>query len=241
MDNLENDPNQELNQDKTDYIHDIDTSNPFSNAMKKVSELLQKMKLIKPGQLLLGDNTTNTKGYQTTSKDPLEATDKKSLRARLITAFENHQKKRADKINAKSSPNRLKVQTISQSTKQQLDQTVTPEQLQAIIHHKTPAQIAVERLKNDQQSQPRTLIDNSRKPQELTNSEEILDVPDSAEIELDESFDLPKKGTQEAAQSPLKTENLTVENTQQKIYIPQPKKTTPRTTDTKTEPEDRTM
>lgn len=90
-------------------IDDSALSNPFSNAFKNI---LQKLHLIKSDQKLIGDRETNSKGYQITSKDPLAATDKKSLKSILRNAFENHQQKRAEKIRAKNTANTMPKYTI---------------------------------------------------------------------------------------------------------------------------------
>ncbi len=90
-------------------IEDSALSNPFSNAFKNI---LQKLHLIKSDQKLIGDRETNSRGYQITSKDPLAATDKKSLKSILRNAFENHQQKRAEKIRAKNVANTMPKYTI---------------------------------------------------------------------------------------------------------------------------------
>lgn len=90
-------------------IEDSALSNPFSNAFKNI---LQKLHLIKSDQKLIGDRETNSRGYQITSKDPLAATDKKSLKSILRNAFENHQQKRAEKIRAKNTANTMPKYTI---------------------------------------------------------------------------------------------------------------------------------
>lgn len=90
-------------------IEDSALSNPFSNAFKNI---LQKLHLIKSDQKLIGTKETNSKGYQITSKNPLEATDKKSLKAILRNAFESHQQKRAEKLREKSATNTMPKYTI---------------------------------------------------------------------------------------------------------------------------------
>lgn len=103
------DKNIEQKQDGYINVDESTLSNPFSNAFKNI---LQKLHLIKNDQKLIGTKETNSKGYQITSKNPLEATDKKSLKAILRNAFESHQQKRAEKLREKNATNTMPKYTI---------------------------------------------------------------------------------------------------------------------------------
>lgn len=215
MEDKENDKNLET------YEQEIDEStlsNPFSNALKN---LLQKMHLIKSDQKLIGDKETNSRGYQTTSKNPLEATERKSLKAILRTAFEDMQNKRAEKIRAKNATNTMTKYTIGEQGKSaEQTQTVSKDPTHEFIRPPTAAEKAAMRAQANQPAP--NLINNTVILAETEN--EISDSMSAAEIEVDESFtkDSDAKTTtiSETSKTPLSIENITIEDNKNKVIIP---------------------
>lgn len=240
------DQNNEQNLDS--YKHEIDeskVSGPFSNALKSISSLLQKMHLIKPDQVLIGDKDTNSRGYQTTSKNPLEATERKSLKAILRTVFEERQNRRADKIRAKTSQNKLQVHLVGQDQNKEESQTIAKDPTQEFVRPLTPAERAA--LRNQASQAPQTLINNTVILAETREDmEETLEEPTLGDIAIDssqiKSTDTKTQDTQDVAQTPLRAEELTVEKTDKpKVVIPKVVQPTQKTNEGNTEHEDISM
>lgn len=217
--------------DYTYETNDTKSSNPFSSALKSINNFLEKINLKKFEQARIGTPETNSRGYQTTSKDPLEATSKKSLKAILRSAFEDFQTKRLEKINAKSSVNTLPVHKIGDT--QEINQPAQKDSEKTLPHIKAQELAAQRAAQRAQQNEPvQTLINNSVKSAEITKEEqEFTDGPSAAEITVDESFSHDENNmentVQDVAQTQLKAETLQVEsNNPNKVIIPKQIKST---------------
>lgn len=209
--------------------NDDKPSNPFSNAFKS---LLQKMHLIKPDQTLIGDKDTNSRGFQTTSKDPFAATDKKSLKAILRTAFEDMQKKRAENIRAKASPNKLQVHKVGETQTVEQVQDVSKDPTKEVIRPLTASERAAQKAQQIRQAP--NIINNTVIMAEAESAEiELEEVPSAAEIEFDETFeqnqDRNLDQSQDGINKTLETVNIEVDSTQQnQIIMPKVKPKEPK-------------
>ena len=234
-------------QNNNNQDQEVNKSNPFSNAVKKISAFLQKMNLIKPGQLLLGDAKTNRIGYQVTSKDAIDATAPTSIKGLLRKAFEDHQNNRQNKIREKNTQNKLIVHTIGQSEKSDPTQTVTQEQAKEFINPLKDAAAranAREAAKALQNQTPQNIINNTVIIAE--SNDRIEEIPESGDIHIDTSkiqeTDNKVAATQEvqeAAQSPLVLENMAIKDNTNKIIIPT--STNAKKVTTTTKDDDRTV
>lgn len=225
--------NQNPENDKNNYIHNLDDStlsNPFSNALKSINQFLEKINLKKPEQARIGTKETNSRGYQTTSKDVLEATEKKSLKAILRNAFEARQQKRAEKLRAKTATNTMPKYTVGEQGKStEQTQTVQKDPSKEFIKPLTAAEKAARKAQTVQAAP--NLVNNTVILAETESKvEEKYNAPTSGEINVDESYtqdtDNKSTETQEVVQAPLRAENLNVESNPTKIVIPENKKTT---------------
>ena len=202
------------------YEQEIDESklsNPFSNALKSLTSLLQKMHLINPSQTLIGDKDTNSRGFQTTSKDPFSATDKKSLKAILRTAFNDLQNKRAEKLQAKNSVNTMAKQTIGGQSK-------TTEQTPIISN--TPTQEFIRPLTAAEKAAMRTqqapnLINNTVVLAETIVEPDIEQDTsiDAGEIDVDKDFNNKEKSGIEATTINIEKQPVSEQNIQPKNRI----------------------
>lgn len=225
--------NQNPENDKNNYIHNLDDStlsNPFSNALKSINQFLEKINLKKPEQARIGTKETNSRGFQTTSKDVLEATEKKSLKAILRNAFEARQQKRAEKLRAKTATNTMPKYTVGEQGKStEQTQTVSKDPTKEFIRPLTAAEKAAMKAQAVQQA-PNLINNTVILAQTEDKIEEKFDSPTSGEINVDESYtqdtDNKSTETQEVVQAPLRAENLNVENNSTKIVIPKTQKTT---------------
>lgn len=185
--------NQNPENDKNNYIHNLDDStlsNPFSNALKSINQFLEKINLKKPEQARIGTKETNSRGFQTTSRSVEAATSKRSLKAILRTAFENRQEKRAEKIRAKASPNKLQVHKVGETRTSEQVQDVSRDSMESPIIPLTAQQRAAQL---QQARQAPNLINNTVIMAEAKSAEvELEGVPSATEIEFDETFDQNK-------------------------------------------------
>ena len=213
-----------------EYVHEIEEStlsNPFSNAFKL---LFQKMHLIKSDQKLIGDNKTNSRGFQTTSKDPLKATERKSLKAILRTTFNALLNDKAEKIRMKSTQNTIPKYTIGDQVKSAEQTPSVPQNTaQEFIRPLTASEKAAMRKTQT----PPNIINNTVILAETAKQEknEQPYIPDTAEIEIDESFNKDDNiNITNTSKKPLTVENIIVENNvidkQQKPQIENNPKTT---------------
>lgn len=213
-----------------EYTYETDdnkASNPFSNAFKN---LLQKMHLIKPDQTLIGDKDTNSRGFQTTSRSVEAATSKHSLKAILRTAFENRQEKRAEKIRAKASPNKLQVHKVGETKTSEQVQDVSRDSIESPIIPLTAQQRAAQL---QQTRQAPNLINNTVIIAEAKSAElELEEVPSTAEIEFDETFVQNKDRTLDQSQdNNLEAVKLNVAAEQTQIIMPKAKPKDPKVTE----------
>lgn len=199
---------------------DTKSSNPFSSALKSINNFLEKINLKKPEQARLGTKETNSRGFQTTSRSIESATSKRSLKAILRTAFEDMQKKRAENIRAKTSPNKLQVHKVGETQNIEQVQTISKEQTKEVIRPLTASEKAAQKAREVQQAP--NLINNTVIMAESKSTEiELKEVPTTAEIEFDETFNQNKSldQSQENINKPLETVNLEVDSTKQNTII----------------------
>lgn len=206
---------------------DTKSSNPFSSALKSINSFLEKINLKKPEQARLGTKDTNSRGFQTTSKDPFAATDKKSLKAILRTAFEDMQKKRAENIRAKASPNKLQVHKVGETQTVQQVQDVSKDPTKEVIRPLTASERAAQKAQQIRQTP--NIINNTVIMAEAESAEiELEEIPSAAEIEFDETFeqnqDRNLDQSQDVVNNNLEAVNLDVAaNQQNQIIMPKVK------------------
>lgn len=217
-----------------EYTYETDdtkSSNPFSSALKSINSFLEKINLKKPELTRIGTHETNSRGYQTTSKDPLEATNKKSLKAILRTAFEDLQKKRSENIRAKANPNKLQVHTVSEMQTPDKDQSVSRDSIEPPIIPLTAQQRAAQLQQNRQAP---NLINNTVIMAEAKSAEiQLEDGPSVGEIEVyedpDQNKDMNLDQSQDRDVNTIEAVNLDVAaNTQRQIIMPKEKPKTPK-------------
>lgn len=199
---------------------DTKSSNPFSSALKSINNFLEKINLKKPEQARLGTKDTNSRGFQTTSRSIESATSKRSLKAILRTAFEDMQKKRAENIRAKASPNKLQVHKVGETQNIEQAQTVSKEQTKEVIRPLTTSEKATQKAQKLQQAP--NIINNTVIMAEAKSAEtELKETPTTAEIEFDESFNQNKnlEQSQDEINKPLETVNLEVNSTKPNTII----------------------
>lgn len=199
---------------------DTKSSNPFSSALKSINNFLEKINLKKPEQARLGTKDTNSRGFQTTSRSIESATSKRSLKAILRTAFEDIQKKRAENIRAKASPNKLQVHKVGETQNIEQAQTVSKEQTKEVIRPLTASEKAAQKVQEIQQVP--NIINNTVIMAEAKSAEtELKETPTTAEIEFDESFNQNKnlEQSQDEINKPLETVNLEVDSTKPNTII----------------------
>lgn len=199
---------------------DTKSSNPFSSALKSINNFLEKINLKKPEQARLGTKDTNSRGFQTTSRSIESATSKRSLKAILRTAFEDMQKKRAENIRAKASPNKLQVHKVGETQNIEQAQTVSKEQTKEVIRPLTTSEKATQKAQKIQQVP--NIINNTVIMAEAKSAEtELKETPTTAEIEFDESFNQNKnlEQSQDEINKPLETVNLEVDSTKPNTII----------------------